>query len=45
MNIIYFLKDIGKYYRVGNLINKESISSRLNSEDGISFTEFCYTML
>ncbi len=43
MNIIDFLRDIGKYINVNYMINKDAIASRL--EKGISFTEFTYTLL
>jgi len=32
MNILDFMKDIGRYFRVSNLIGKESVQSRLNSD-------------
>lgn len=40
-----FLRDVGKYFRVGSMINKESVKQRLQSEEGISFTEFSYQLL
>ena len=43
MNIITFLRDVGKLVNVNYMIAKESISSRL--ENGLSFTEFAYTLL
>ncbi|MBD5423353.1 MAG: tyrosine--tRNA ligase [Mycoplasma sp.] len=43
MNILDFLRDIGKHINVNYMINKESIATRL--ETGISFTEFTYTIL
>ena len=43
MNIIDFLRDVGKYININYMINKESIATRL--ETGISFTEFTYTLL
>lgn len=45
MNMIDFIRDVGKYYRMSNLLAKETIANRLNSEAGISFTEFTYTVL
>ncbi len=39
-----FLRDIGKHFSVNNLIAKESIKRRLETE-GISFTEFSYVLL
>lgn len=40
-----FLRDIGKHFRVGSMLAKESVRSRLESEEGISFTEFSYQLL
>jgi len=40
-----FLRDIGKHFRVGNMLSKETVSARLNSEEGISYTEFSYQIL
>ncbi|GAB3621712.1 tyrosine--tRNA ligase [Glutamicibacter endophyticus] len=40
-----FLRDIGKYFRVGTMIKKEIVAARLNSEEGISYTEFSYQVL
>src|SRR5215510_7494790 len=40
-----FLRDVGKYFTVNNLIGKEAISRRLESDEGISFTEFSYPLL
>ena len=42
---IDFLRDIGKHYRVGTMIKKDAVAARLNSEDGISYTEFSYQIL
>jgi tyrosyl-tRNA synthetase len=45
MNIIDFLRDVGKHYRMGAMLSKESVKSRLATnagEDGMSFTEFSY---
>lgn len=40
-----FLRDIGKYFRVGTMIKKEIVAARLNSDEGISYTEFSYQVL
>ncbi|HEY1570806.1 MAG TPA: tyrosine--tRNA ligase [Pseudonocardiaceae bacterium] len=45
LSAIDFLRDIGKHFRVNRLLAKEAISARLNSESGISFTEFSYQLL
>ncbi|XP_023343931.1 tyrosine--tRNA ligase, mitochondrial-like [Eurytemora carolleeae] len=42
MNIIEFLGTIGRHFRVGTMLGKHSVKSRLNSDDGISLTEFTY---
>lgn len=45
MSAIDFLRDIGKYYRVGTMLKKDAVSARLNSDSGISYTEFSYQLL
>jgi tyrosyl-tRNA synthetase len=45
MSAIDFLRDIGKHYRVGTMIKKDAVSTRLNSDEGISYTEFSYQIL
>lgn len=40
-----FLRDVGKHFRVNRLLAKEAVSTRLNSEQGISYTEFSYQLL
>jgi tyrosyl-tRNA synthetase len=40
-----FLRDVGKYFTVNYLLAKESVKRRLDSEDGMSFTEFSYSLL
>lgn len=42
---IDFLRDIGKSFRVGPMLAKESVKSRIQSEEGISYTEFSYQIL
>ena len=45
MSVIDFLRDVGKYYRVGTMLKKDAVSARLNSDAGISYTEFSYQVL
>lgn len=45
LNLIDFLRDIGKYFRIGEMTARESVRQRMESEEGISFTEFCYQLL
>lgn len=45
LSAIDFLRDIGKHFRVGKMIAKDAVSARLNSEAGISYTEFSYQIL
>jgi tyrosyl-tRNA synthetase len=40
-----FLRDIGKHFRLGEMLAKESVKLRLESDEGMSFTEFCYQLL
>lgn len=44
MSTITFLRDIGKHFSVNQMLNKDSVSSRLE-KDGISYTEFSYQVL
>jgi tyrosyl-tRNA synthetase len=45
LNLVDFLRDIGKYFTVNYMISKDSVRMRLDREDGISFTEFSYMLL
>jgi tyrosyl-tRNA synthetase len=44
-SFIDFLRDVGKHFRVGEMLGKESVRARLQSDEGMSFTEFCYMLL
>jgi tyrosyl-tRNA synthetase len=44
-SFIDFLRDVGKYFRLGEMLGKESVRQRLQSEAGLSFTEFSYQLL
>ncbi|KZE40609.1 tyrosine--tRNA ligase [Microbacterium sp. T32] len=45
LGAIDFLREIGKHFRVGTMLKKDAVSARLNSEAGISYTEFSYQIL
>ena len=45
MSALDFLRDIGKHFRVNHMVKKEAIAARLNSDEGISYTEFSYQLL
>ncbi|WBU38860.1 tyrosine--tRNA ligase [Homoserinibacter sp. YIM 151385] len=45
LSAIDFLREVGKHFRVGTMIKKDAVSARLNSEAGISYTEFSYQVL
>jgi len=45
MHFIDFLRDIGKYFRIGQMLSKDSVKLRMQSEEGMSFTEFSYQVL
>ncbi len=45
LSALDFLREIGKNFRVGTMVKKEIVASRLNSEEGISYTEFSYQVL
>ena len=45
LNLIEFLRDTGKHFTVNSLIKKDAINARMESEEGISYTEFSYPLL
>jgi len=45
LSAIEFLRDVGKHFRVSKMISKEAVARRLNSDQGISYTEFSYQIL
>lgn len=45
VTLLTFLRDIGKHFTVNELIKKDAIATRLQSEKGISYTEFAYPLL
>ncbi|XP_030552635.1 tyrosine--tRNA ligase, chloroplastic/mitochondrial [Rhodamnia argentea] len=45
VKLLDFLKRVGRYARVGTMIAKESVKKRLESEQGMSYTEFTYQLL
>ncbi len=45
IGLLTFLRDAGKHFTVNYMLQKEAVNRRLESEDGISFTEFSYLLL
>ena len=45
LSLIDYLRDVGKFFRVNEMMHKESVKKRIDSEVGISLTEFCYQTL
>src|SRR6204780_2715108 len=45
LTLLEFLRDVGKHANVNQMIARESVKARLESENGISFTEFSYQLL
>src|SRR5215467_1989023 len=45
LSAIDFLRDIGKHFRVNTMVKKDVVSVRMNSDIGISYTEFSYQIL
>jgi tyrosyl-tRNA synthetase len=45
MGVLEFLRDVGKHFTVNRMLGKDSVRSRIEREDGISFTEFSYMLL
>lgn len=45
MTFLGFLRDVGKHARMGTMLNKDSVKTRLAGDTGMSFTEFSYQLL
>ena len=45
LSAIDFLREVGKHFRLGTMLAKDTVARRLNSDEGISFTEFSYQIL
>jgi tyrosyl-tRNA synthetase len=45
ITFIELLRDVGRYFRMGVMLGKDSVKKRMESDDGMSFTEFCYQIL
>ncbi|KAF9597595.1 hypothetical protein IFM89_019963 [Coptis chinensis] len=45
ITLLDFLKEVGRFARVGTMMGKESVKKRLESEQGMSYTEFTYQLL
>jgi tyrosyl-tRNA synthetase len=45
ITMLEFLRDVGKHFTVNQMMAKDSVRSRLDSEHGISYTEFSYMLL
>jgi tyrosyl-tRNA synthetase len=45
IDLLSFLRDVGKHFTVNSMLQKESVNRRIQSADGISYTEFSYLLL
>lgn len=45
MSALDFLRDMGKHFRMGTMLAKDTVARRLQSDEGISYTEFSYQVL
>jgi tyrosyl-tRNA synthetase len=45
LNLLDFLRDTGKHFTVNYMLAKDSVKSRIQRDDGISYTEFSYMLL
>jgi len=45
LDLMSFLRDIGKHFTVNSMLARESVKRRIESEDGLSYTEFTYSLL
>jgi len=45
LSAVDFMRDVGKHFTINTMLAKESVKRRLESEDGITYTEFSYSLL
>jgi tyrosyl-tRNA synthetase len=45
LNLVDFLRQVGKHFKINAMITKDAVRTRLEREDGISYTEFSYMLL
>jgi len=45
ISMMEFLRDVGKHFSVNEMLAKESVKARIEQEQGMSFTEFTYSLL
>jgi len=45
LSAIEFMRDVGKHFSVNAMLAKESVKRRIESDEGISYTEFSYALL
>lgn len=45
MNFLQFIRDVGKHITINYMMSKDSVKKRIESESGISFTEFTYQLI
>jgi tyrosyl-tRNA synthetase len=45
MNLLDFIRDVGKHITVNYMMSKDSVRKRIEGESGISFTEFTYQLI
>jgi len=45
LSAVDFMRDVGKHFTINAMLAKESVKRRIESEDGISYTEFSYALL
>ena len=45
LTLLDFLRDVGKHVTINQMLAKDSVRSRLETDNGLSFTEFTYSLL
>ena len=45
VSVLDFLRDVGKHFTINAMVAKDSVRNRMESESGMSFTEFSYSLL
>ena len=45
LDAITFMRDVGKHFTVNAMLAKDSVKRRIETEEGITYTEFSYSLL
>ncbi len=45
MDVMTFLREVGKHFNVGTMVKRDSVKKRIEGENGISYAEFSYALI